>query len=64
VHDADVQVLDEQEDGGSGVGSADADVMQAASTTTPVMTSRAFDMAEHRTPANVSYVLRDAFPMS
>jgi hypothetical protein len=34
------------------------------STTTPVITSRAFDMAEHRTPTDVSYVLRDAFPMS
>jgi hypothetical protein len=30
VDDADVQVLDEQEDVGSGLGSADADVVQAA----------------------------------
>jgi hypothetical protein len=27
VHDADVEVLDEQDDGGSGVGSPDADVV-------------------------------------
>ncbi|MGZ8766995.1 MAG: hypothetical protein ACXWYK_01630, partial [Aeromicrobium sp.] len=30
VDDADVQVVDEQDDVGSGVGSADADVVQAA----------------------------------
>ena len=29
MDDADVQVLDEEQDVGSGVGSADADVMQA-----------------------------------
>jgi hypothetical protein len=28
--DADVEILDEQDDGGSGVGSADADVVKAA----------------------------------
>ena len=31
MDDADVEVLDEQDDGGSGVGSADADVEEAAS---------------------------------
>jgi hypothetical protein len=30
VDDADVEVVDEQQDGGSGVGSADADVVEAA----------------------------------
>jgi len=31
VDDPDVEVLDEQDDGGSGVGSADADVEESAS---------------------------------
>jgi hypothetical protein len=30
VDDADVEVLDEQDDGGSGEGSSDADVVQSA----------------------------------
>ena len=30
VHDADVEVIDEDDDGGSGVGSSDADVVEAA----------------------------------
>ena len=30
VHDPDLEVLDEQDDAGSGVGSADADVVQLA----------------------------------
>ena len=34
VDDADVEVLDEQEDAGAGVGASDADVVQAAWTRT------------------------------
>ena len=78
VDDPDVEVLYEQDDGGSGMGSADPDVEEVAadaqgdlsvgvdhvtSETTAVMTRRAFDTVG-RCRTAYSYVLRDPIPMS
>ena len=62
------EVLDEQDDAGSGVGSAYSDVVQPAAVAqgdrAGLVNRLAFDMTEHRTHGRVSYVLRHGFPMS
>ena len=67
VDDADVQVLDEHDHVSSGVGSTDADVVQATGLAQgddpAVTTNLTLDTAQ--APAlTVSYVLTDPFPMS